>query len=68
MNVKVSGNLEEFFTLIPAHEETGVVETKVDGTGTWPRLECRETGGRRLYERDNSLGKKNLVASSGTTE
>lgn len=68
MNVKVSGNLEEFFTLIPAHEETGVVETEADRRWYWQGLGCRKTGGRRLCERDSSLGRKDLVASSGTIE
>lgn len=68
MNVKVSGNLEGAFTLISAHEETGVVETKADSRVCWQGLGCRETGGRSLCKRDSSLGRKNLMESSGTTE
>lgn len=68
MNVKVSGNLEEAFPLISAHEETGVVETKADSRVCWQGLGCRETGGRSLCKRDSSLGRKNLMESSGTTE
>lgn len=68
LNVKVSGNLEGAFTLMPAHEETGVVETEADSRVCWQGLGCSETGGRSLCERDNSLGQKNLMESSGTTE
>ena len=68
MNVKVSGNLEGAFTLISAHEETGVVETEADSRVCWQGLGCRETGGRSLCKRDSSLGRKNLMESSGTIE
>lgn len=68
MNVKVSGNLEGAFTLMPAHEETGVVETEADSRVCWQGLGCSETGGRSLCERENSLGRKNLMENSGTIE